>query len=319
MKLIVVLIFLLAVVFLAGCVSPIPTSHTCTPLEKQAQVCITLYDPVCGDDGKTYSNGCVACKETTVTSYAKGECEVPTNECEENNGTCYGYGDFAAETCEDHDMITLDYDCPQITLNTQCCKATPSTACSSSIECDWCNGQCVKWSNVATTCTDRNPVSGKTCSCNANNLCESTDIIHVQGLVTFCSENDWYMFMDGFLGEEPLPGSAKSLNIFLREHCEVGNYWKDGCQLQYGGVEDAWFDTNPTGNINFECRSECKDASGTPTGGLVLWSNTYTIANGVLTPLCPQVGWCLIDVGCYDQGTESCCYNEGFVNPYQGA
>jgi hypothetical protein len=44
------------------------------------------------------------------------------NECELHGGKCYGFGDFVAETCEDHGMITSNYKCPvPITINTQCC------------------------------------------------------------------------------------------------------------------------------------------------------------------------------------------------------
>lgn len=35
-------------------------------------VCITLYDPVCGSNQQTYSNSCAACK--IVNSYQRGEC-----------------------------------------------------------------------------------------------------------------------------------------------------------------------------------------------------------------------------------------------------
>ena len=47
----------------------------CTAYQKFADVCTMQYDPVCGNDWKTYWNDCVACQSETVESYTQWECE----------------------------------------------------------------------------------------------------------------------------------------------------------------------------------------------------------------------------------------------------
>jgi hypothetical protein len=46
----------------------------CTDEQRNTTVCYTLYDPVCGSDGNTYSNDCIACRNQRVEWYTQGEC-----------------------------------------------------------------------------------------------------------------------------------------------------------------------------------------------------------------------------------------------------
>jgi len=52
--------------------------HYCTGADRNAGVCITLFEPACGVyynvKSKTFSNGCVACGDRQVDYWVEGEC-----------------------------------------------------------------------------------------------------------------------------------------------------------------------------------------------------------------------------------------------------
>lgn len=110
-KLIYVLPILLMLPFFSGCKNNnIQTWNNewyinCTAEEKSSESCNMVYSPVCGDDGETYWNSCVACSSQKINAYKIWECN-----CNAENWICTTSDDEENISADSELLDNLDVD-----------------------------------------------------------------------------------------------------------------------------------------------------------------------------------------------------------------
>lgn len=147
-----------------------------------------------------------------------------------------------------------------------------TTSPESTIDCDWCNSECVEWQVDETypDC-DRTPVSGKSCvmaTVMGRNFCASLTTVPEEGLLTFCTENELLQLAKSY------DGDFESLDSYFREHCDGLFFPLDFCPTEYWSYELSDGNGNFLGN-DMECRSVCRNNYGSITGGRIVWDLRY--------------------------------------------
>jgi len=167
-------------------------THLCTQEEKDATFCTMDYSPVCGNDGKTYGNGCSACSSGNVNTYVPGACktlDINVARAIAAASFCEDMGNLSISASRNADTKTWWFD---MVMEVQYARENCNPACvvhedTEEVEINWrCTGLlgtpgiCTEQDKEAVACTmDYTPVCGNNdvTYSNACMACASGEVI----------------------------------------------------------------------------------------------------------------------------------------------
>ena len=225
---------------------PPPVWTTCTEEQKKAEICTLDYTPVCGDNGKTYSNKCVACSSGEITAWTAGECPPPvwttcTEEQKQNQVCTMEY----VPVCGDNGK----------TYGNKC------SACSSGEINAWTVGECA---NVWTPCTAEQ-IENKACTMEYVPVCGNNGKTYGNKCEA-CSSGEISAWTFGECPQKwtPCTEEQKQNQACTMEYVPVcgdnGKTYANKCEACSSGEVNSWTEGECPPPVWLNCTEEEKKA-----------------------------------------------------------
>ncbi|UCE13464.1 MAG: hypothetical protein JSV04_14935 [Candidatus Heimdallarchaeota archaeon] len=223
---------------------------TCEP---KPEACITLWDPVCGCDGKTYGNDCEAAAAGVNVAYT-GECKLTcstnvdcnTGEyCAKEPGNCDGFGVCEPKPAACPDLWDPVCGCDGMTYSNECYAAMVG------VNVDY-TGTCILTCKTNADCSSDEYCAKEPGDCDGTGICEPKPEICLTVWDPVCG-------CDGKTYGNACEAAAAGMNVAYTGEC------KPSCS------------TNTDCNTDEYCGKEPGDCEGTgicepkPTGCFDVW------------------------------------------------